>query len=92
MMAIKRVRGTYHGLPVIFHQDEGQMVKITPGNFCPVCHDSSYLDVDEGFRECRNCGRCYFLPSQRQIDIASQKATLETGEQASSTSPIAGGD
>ena len=64
-MAITRVRGTYHGMPVIFHQEDGQTVKITPGRFCPACHDSAYLDVDEGFRECRNCSRCYYLPSQR---------------------------
>jgi hypothetical protein len=92
MMAITRVRGTYHGLPVIFHQEDGQTVKITPGRFCPACHDSGYLDVDEGFRECRKCGRCYFLPSQRQIDAASQKAALENWEQLSSTSPTASGD
>jgi hypothetical protein len=79
-------------MPVIFHQENGQTVKITPGHFCPACHDRRYLDVDEGFRECLNCGRCYFLPSQRQIDIAAQKAALETREQASPTSPIAGGD
>jgi hypothetical protein len=72
-MAITRVRGTYHNMPVIFHQENGQTLKITPGNFCPACHDPRYLDVDEGFRECRNCGRCYCLPSQRRIDAVSQE-------------------
>jgi len=70
-MAIIRVRGTYHNMPAIFHQENGQTVKITPGRFCPACHALPYLDVDEGFRECLNCGRCYFLPSQRQIDAAN---------------------
>ena len=91
-MAITRVRGTYHGMPVIFHQEDGQTVKITPGRLCPACHDSAYLDVDEGFRECRNCSRCYYLPSQRQIDAASQKTALENREQVSSTSNITDGD
>jgi hypothetical protein len=91
-MAITRVRGTYHGMPVIFHQEDGQTVKITPGRFCPACHDSAYLDVDEGFRECRNCGRCYFLPSQRQIDAASQKTALENSAQVASTGNAGGGD
>jgi hypothetical protein len=67
-MALTQVRGSYHDMPVIFHQDGGQTVRITPGYFCPACHDTSYLGVDEGFRECRNCSRCYVVPSQRQID------------------------
>jgi hypothetical protein len=91
-MAITRVRGTYYGMPVIFHQEDGNTVKITPGRFCPACHDSAYLDVDEGFRECRNCSRCYYLPSQRQIDAATQKAALENNAQVSPTSNVAGGD
>ena len=84
-MAMIRVRGTYHGMPVIFHQEAGQTVKITPGYFCPACHDSSYLDVDEGFRECRNCGRCYCLPTQRRIDAFAQQAALENREQVASS-------
>jgi hypothetical protein len=72
-MAIVQVWGTYHDMPVIFHQENGQTLKITPGNFCPACHDPRYLDVDEGFRECRSCGRCYCLPSQRRIDAVSQE-------------------
>jgi hypothetical protein len=71
-------------MPAIFHQEDGQTVKITPGRFCPACHDSAFLDVDEGFRECRSCSRCYYLPSQRQIDAAAQKAALETREEISS--------
>ena len=91
-MATTRVRGTFHGMPVIFHQEAAQTVRITPGNFCPACHDSAYLDVDEGFRECRNCSRCYYLPSQRQIDAAAQKAALENGAPGLPTSHVAGGD
>lgn len=72
-MAIIQVRGSYHNLPVIFHQEDGQTVKITPGNFCPACHDPRRLGVDEGFWECLNCGRCYILPSQRLIDKVSQE-------------------
>ena len=71
-MAIIQVRGTYHNMPVIFHQEDGQTVKIAPGRFCPACHESPYLDVDEGFRECLNCGRCYSLPSQGRIDAVSK--------------------
>jgi hypothetical protein len=79
-------------MAAIFHQEDGQTVKITPGRFCPACHDPAYLDVDEGFRECRNCGRCYSLPSQRQIDVASQKAALETATPLTSTSQVASGE
>ena len=83
-MAIKRVRGTYQKMPVIFHQENGQTVMITPGRFCPACHDSSFHDVDEGFRECLNCGRCYCLPSQGRIDAASQATAIENTEEISS--------
>ena len=69
-MAITQVQGTYHNMPVIFHQEAGQTVKITPGRFCPVCHETRYRDIDEGFLECHKCGRCYFVPSQEQIDRA----------------------
>jgi hypothetical protein len=48
--------------------------------------------VDEGFRECRNCSRCYYLPSQRQIDAASQKTAFENSAQVASTGNAGGGD
>ena len=67
-MATTQVQGMYHNMPVIFHQDAGRTVKITPGHFCPTCHETRYRVMDEGFLECRNCGRCYFVPSQEQID------------------------
>jgi hypothetical protein len=67
-MAIAYVQGTYHDMPVIFHQEDGKTIKITPGNFCPRCQDHRYRIVDEGFIECQQCGRCYFVPSQERID------------------------
>ena len=70
-MAITYVRGKYHNMPVIFHQEEGKTVKITPGSFCPACQETRYYIVDEGFIQCRACGRCYFIPSQEQIDTVS---------------------
>jgi hypothetical protein len=72
-MAITYVRGTYHNMPVIFHQEDGKTVKITPGNFCPACQETRYHIVDEGFIQCRACGRCYFIPSQEQIDTAAPR-------------------
>jgi ribosomal protein L37AE/L43A len=69
-MALTQVRGTYHNMPVIFHQEAGQTVQITPGHFCPACQATRYRDLDEGFLECLNCGRSYFVPSQAQIDRA----------------------
>jgi hypothetical protein len=67
-MAITQVKGTYHNMPVIFHQADGQTVKITPGSFCPRCQETRYRIIDEGFIECYTCGRSYFVPSQEQID------------------------
>ena len=34
-MAITQVKGMYHNMPVIFHQEDGKTVKITPGSFAP---------------------------------------------------------
>jgi ribosomal protein L37AE/L43A len=70
-MAITQVKGSYHNMPVIFHQEAGQTVQITPGRFCPACHETRYRDIDEGFLQCYQCGRAYFVPSQEQIDRAS---------------------
>jgi len=67
-MAITQVKGTYHNMPVIFHQEDGRTVKITPGSFCPRCQETRYRIIDEGFIECYTCGRSYFVPSQEQID------------------------
>jgi len=67
-MATTQVQGTYHNMPVIFHQDAGCTVKITPGHFCPGCQETRYRVMDEYYRECLKCGRCYFVPSQEQID------------------------
>ena len=67
-MAITQVKGTYHNMPVIFHQEDGKTVKITPGSFCPRCQETRYRIIDEGFIECYTCGRSYFVPSQEQID------------------------
>ena len=41
-MAITQVKGTYHNMPVIFHQEDGKTVKITPGSFCPRCQETRY--------------------------------------------------
>lgn len=68
-MAITPVQGTYHNMPVIFHQENGTTINITPGSFCPRCQDPRYRIVDEGFIECQQCGRCYFVPSQERIDL-----------------------
>ena len=76
-MAITQVRGSYHNMPVIFHQEAGQTVKITPGRFCPACYETRYRDIDEGFVECHACGRSYFVPSQEQIDRASHSSPGE---------------
>ena len=67
-MAITQVQGSYHNMPVIFHQEAGQTVQITPGHFCPACRETRYRVMDEYYRECLKCGRCYFVPSQEQID------------------------
>jgi hypothetical protein len=67
-MAITQVKGTYHNMPVIFHQEDGKTIKITPGSFCPRCQETRYRIIDEGFIECHTCGRSYFVPSQEQID------------------------
>jgi len=67
-MAITQVKGTYDNMPVIFHQEDGRTVKITPGSFCPRCQETRYRIIDEGFIECYTCGRSYFVPSQEQID------------------------
>ena len=70
-MAITQVKGTYHNMPVIFHQEDGKTVKITPGSFCPRCQETRYRIIDEGFIECHTCGRSYFVPSQEQIDAVT---------------------
>ena len=74
-MAITQVQGSYHNMPVIFHQEDGQTVQITPGRFCPGCQKTRYRIMDEGYVECLNCGRCYFVPSQEQIDAVSARQT-----------------
>ena len=76
-MALTQVRGLYHNMPVIFHQEAGQTVKITPGHFCPRCHETRYHDLDEGFLQCSKCGRAYFVPSQEQIDRAAHGSPEE---------------
>jgi hypothetical protein len=80
-MAIIQVQGTYHNMPVIFHQEDGKTVKITPGSFCPRCQDRRYRIIDEGFIECHQCGRCYFVPSQAQIDALQARVPSATAEQ-----------
>lgn len=75
-MAITHVQGSYHNMPVILHQDAGQTVQITPGRFCPGCYDTRFRVMDEYYRECRNCGRCYFVPSQEQIDAAEHRSPV----------------
>lgn len=70
-MALTAVKGTYHNMPVIFHQEGDKVIKMTPGHFCPRCQGTRYNIVDEGFIECVACGRCYFVPSQEQIDRMS---------------------
>jgi hypothetical protein len=81
-MATTPVQGSYHHMPVILHQDAGQTVQITPGRFCPGCYETRFRVMDEYYRECRNCGRCYFVPSQEQIDAAERRSpiTPETSE------------
>lgn len=74
-MAVTQVKGTYHNMPVIFHQEDGQTIKVTPGNFCPRCYDPRHRIIDEGFLECRQCGRAYFVPSQERIDTIRQADT-----------------
>ena len=73
-MATTQVQGSYHNMPVILHQDAGQTVQITPGRFCPGCYETRFRVMDEYYRECRKCGRCYFVPSQEQIDAAGRRS------------------
>lgn len=77
-MAMTIVKGTYHNMPVLLHQEAGQTVKMTPGNFCPRCQDTRYRLVDEGFLECHQCGRCYFVPSQERIDAVQAREAGRT--------------
>ena len=72
-MAITHVQGTYHNMPVIFHQEDGRTIKMTPGNFCPRCQDRRYRVIDEGFIECQQCGRAYFVPSQEHLDAVQAR-------------------
>lgn len=76
-MATTQVQGSYHNMPVILHQDAGQTVQITPGRFCPGCHETRFRVMDEYYRECRHCGRCYFVPSQEQIDAVERRGPAQ---------------
>jgi len=62
------LQGTYNNMPVIFHQRDGQTVKITPGRFCPACQDTRFERTDDGDRQCRTCQRVYYVPTQGDID------------------------
>ncbi|MGE3537610.1 MAG: hypothetical protein AB7N91_09240 [Candidatus Tectimicrobiota bacterium] len=79
-MASTCIQGTYHNMPVLLHQEDGQTIKRTPGHFCPRCYDPRYRIVDEGFIQCQQCGRCYFVPSQEYLDtLQAREAGQTTG-------------
>lgn len=66
---MQKLRGNYSNMPAIYHQnDNGETVKITPGKFCPACLQDKYRKIDDGNRQCKNCGSFYSLPTQTDID------------------------
>ena len=79
-MVRTQVQSSYHNMPVLLHQEDGQTVQMTPGQFCPRCFETRYRLIDEGFLQCFQCGRSYFVPSQEHLDRVQRQSASAPGD------------